>query len=110
MNVDTLRHQVRTVADRWEKQYGHGRYGQDKLAILAKLRALDVETATALDVEKIIGNGAWVGPPMCHECQRNTYDAVELGEPPDYESATATICRGCLVRALGLLTTPTTKD
>lgn len=111
MKVETLRDQVRTVADRWANVYGRGSYRQDKIDILAKLRTLDVETATAEDVAAIIGNGSWVCQRRCHECNIDTYDAVELGEPPDYESATATICRSCLVAALDLLSrTPPTKD
>ena len=45
-------------------------------------------------------------PPAirCHECGASGLPAaVVVGEPPDYESSTATLCRACIVAALALL-------
>lgn len=99
-----MRSQVRSVAQRWREQYGGAcNHGIDKQAIQRRLDALDVETATDADVTKAIGNSSWVGPPKCDECGVTTWDAVELGEPPDYESNTATICIDCLRKAVALV-------
>jgi hypothetical protein len=70
--------------------------------VLAALKALDPETATSADVAAA-GAPGWVAPQRCDECGEESWDAVELGEPPDYESNTATICERCLMRALELI-------
>lgn len=104
MKLETMRGQVRSVAQRWRAQYGNAsRHGADKQEIQRKLDALDVETATDADVTAIIGNSSWTGPHECHECGVTTRAAVELGQPPDYESRTATICIDCLHKAVALV-------
>jgi len=40
---------------------------------------------------------------FCNECEEPSYDVVRLGEPSDYESHTAWVCKGCLEKALALL-------
>lgn len=103
MKLMTERGQVLDVADEWRKVYCQGhRYGSDKDSIQIKLDALDVETATAADVAAIIGNDEWVKPRTCNECGADTYDAVQLGEEPDYESSTAIVCLDCLRKAVAL--------
>ena len=105
MELLNERHQVRTVAKRWRAQYGEGTYVADKRGRMVgdELAALDPETATADDVAEIIGHRDWVCKNTCHECGAETWDAVEVGQPPDYESCTATICGDCLSAALRLL-------
>ena len=98
--------QVKQAIQRWVAAYGLDRtYGADKRGrkVGAELMALDQETATAADVAEIIGNSSWVGKRACNECGLETWDMVELGEPPDYESATVCVCRDCLRSALRLL-------
>ena len=95
------RHQIKAVAMKWKAQYPTGVNGG--VDIGSKLSALDAETATADDVAQIIGNRIWVSPSVCHECETETWDAVQVGEPPDYDSSTATICANCLRAALRLL-------
>lgn len=105
MELMNERNQVRSVASRWHAQYGAGSYGADtcKRMVGAELAALDIDTATAEDVKKIVGNGSWVGKRTCDECGAKTWDAVQVGQPPDYESSTAIICGDCLRAALRLL-------
>lgn len=98
----TMREQVRRVAREWSNQYSAGRV-PDKLDKLNKLNLLDVEKADKEDVANIIGNGFWVCEAQCHECSTKTWDAVLIGEPPDYESKTATICIDCLKRAVAMI-------
>lgn len=94
----TIRSQIRIVAQRWRHQYPH-----EKLDIAAALEALDVETATPDDVAAIIGNRSWTDL-RCDECGQHERDAVvQLGETPDYESNTASVCAPCLLAALELL-------
>lgn len=102
----TERTQVREVATRWASSYQkNGRYGRDPemQAIIKALAELNAETATAADVAAIIGNNAWVGPQKCHECGAVVDVAVQVGEEPDYESRTATLCIACVEKALALM-------
>lgn len=100
------RTQVKQAIQRWVAMYGLDRtYGADKRGrrVGAELMALDQDTATAADVAEIIGNSSWVRERACNECGKETWDVVEIGEPPCYESATACVCRDCLRAALRLL-------
>jgi hypothetical protein len=101
MELMNERQQIKAVARKWKRQYPTGVNGG--VDIGAKLAALDVEAATADDVAQIIGNRSWVAKETCDECGAETWDAVQLGEEPDYESSTATICGDCLRAALRLL-------
>lgn len=89
------------VAERWAKQYEDGRYGQDKIDILEKLRKLG-NSPNPDTVDAIIGNKSWTRT-NCHECGQCNIDVVELGENPDYESHTASICKKCLEKAMRLI-------
>jgi hypothetical protein len=88
---------IREVAARWRAQYGHGNYANDaeKQGKQKSLDAIDPETASADDIASIIGNRSWTDVPKCDECNRATLAVVEVGEPPDYESATARLCAEC---------------
>lgn len=100
------RTQVKQAIQRWVRMYGLDRtYGADQHGrrVGAELMALDQETATAADVAEIIGNSSWACERPCNECGQETWSAVEIGEPPDYESATAVVCGACLRAALRLL-------
>lgn len=67
-----------------------------------KLAQLDGETATVEEVNKIIGNNSWTRL-TCNECGAHVTAVIEVGEPSDYESRTAHLCRPCLERALEFL-------
>ena len=100
------RTQVKDAIQRWVKMYGLDRtYGEDKRGrrIGAELLELDQETATAAQVSEIIGNSFWVREKACSECGHETWGIVEIGDPPDYVSETAYLCRDCLRAALRLL-------
>lgn len=102
MKLMTEREQVRAVAAAWRAQFGRWT-DPEKVRITRQLDALDVETATSADVAAIIGNESWVNPRSCDDCDARSWDIVRVGEEPDYESATAYLCRDCLQRALSLL-------
>lgn len=104
MMVISERKQVREVAASWQASYGRRHWANDpeKQAIGLKLQALDPETATAAQVAEIIGNESWVKKTACHECGSADWNNVQLGQEPDYESHTATICLDCLRAAVRL--------
>ena len=105
MELLNERTQVRTVAQRWRAQYGAGTYGSDtrRRRMGEELAALNPETAAASEVAEIVGNGLWVSKQTCDECGAKTWAAVQVGQTPNYESNTATICGSCLRAALRLL-------
>src|SRR5580698_8473879 len=94
--VFTERGMIRTVAARWHAQYdNHPIYGRDKQHISVALDALDVEAASAEDVEAIMGNRSWTRL-SCNNCGASDLKcAVQVGEVADYESATAVLCLNC---------------
>lgn len=108
MKVITERTLIREVARRWRAQYApFDRRGQDKKDIAAALSGIDPETATAKDVEAIIGNNSWTQIPICDECGSEDADRViEVGAPPDHDSSTARLCPACVAKAVTLLLKP----
>lgn len=106
MKLLSKQEQVRSLAQRWRKRYPDPGFrllgGRTAGEVAAKLAALDPETATAEDV-RAAGVNWVVAPQRCDECREESWDCVELGEEPDYESCTARICEGCLRKALGLI-------
>jgi hypothetical protein len=97
--VITSRKRIRGVAAAWKKQYPKAEPGSKWANIEAELRALDVETATAEDVEAIIGNRSWTRT-FCNVCEEEKETIVRLGDVPDYESSTLYACEDCLAAAL----------
>lgn len=103
----TSRALIRKVAQRWHKQYfrdgkWHSGLSMDAPAIYSRLLALDLETATSDDVTAVIGNASW-NDLRCSECERKVDAVCEVGEEPDYESATAYLCIDCLRRAMAAM-------
>jgi len=98
---------IQEVAQRWRKVYEPFKdkdfkyNGKSKQQIALELDALDPNTATAKDVEDIIGNTTWT-KLRCDECEQEVDAVVEVGEEPTYESSTARLCKGCLQKAVAL--------
>lgn len=106
MQVLDERTQVKQAIRNWVAVYGLDRTcGADKRGrrVGAELMALDQETATAADVAEIIGTPLWAEMKSCGECRKKTWEIVEIGEKPDYESKTAYLCGDCLRDALRML-------
>lgn len=101
------RSQIKGVAARWKARYGDGKYklygGRLAGDVHAALLSLDPERSTPEDVARVIGNSSWCAPQTCNECNSESWDCVQIGEEPNYESATAMVCLGCLKAAIGLL-------
>ena len=103
MKLETQRSKIIAVVERWRRQYGSGDYGSDKLQILNELQGLNLETCSAEDVNRIIGNESWTRLDPCHECGADSVQTVMLGQEPDYESYTAWVCKECLKKAIVLI-------
>jgi len=103
----TRRAIIGCVAERWRAQYCHaGQWsecmGGPASAIYDKLVALDLETAGRDVVDEIIGNHSWTAI-QCDGCQRDVARAAQVGQLPDYDSATVVLCADCLALAVELL-------
>lgn len=85
---------VRNIAGRWREQY-KGAFPDRFAHVQGALDELDAETATAAEVEAIIGNKFWTSE-MCDICLEHVERWVQLGDEPDYESTTLVICEACL--------------
>lgn len=106
MVLITHRELIRKVVERWERQYPPKTAEPDKTKKGDDLRKLNLETATIHDVEKVIGNYSWTRL-KCDDCGREDDDldtVVQVGQEPDYESATALLCKECAKRAFSLFT------
>lgn len=112
MIVLSERYQVRNVVKRWREQYAHVIKDpskdvvyfvsgsnplptKSKLAILADLEKLNLESATADDVERVIGNDSWACEKTCSECGYRSWSCVALGRSEE----TAVVCLECLREA-----------
>jgi hypothetical protein len=102
MKKITQRDLIKEVAKRWREQYTPFKNAPDKLRICLALDALDGNTASAEDVAAIIGNASWANL-TCDDCEEYVTEVMELGQEPDYESHTASICGPCLEKALKIL-------
>lgn len=105
MELITLRSQIKKVAAHWKAQNYKGNkwgYGDDKKGTYQELLKLNVEVATPQDVAKIIGNTSWARPTKCGECGGYFDTVIQIGEPKDYESCTAFLCKDCIERGIKL--------
>ena len=107
MKLLSERTQVNSGIDNWLSNYGlDGTYVRDTRGrkVGSELMALNRETATAADIAEIIGNDSWAHKQRCGECQTETWEIVEVGETPNYDSETALLCKKCVLDALRLFT------
>jgi hypothetical protein len=117
MNITTQRGLIQAVADRWHATYqpfnprydnplsfvtGMPIHMRPKKETWELLKGLDLETATAEEVDAVIGNSSWTRL-KCDECGEEVGAVIHVGEDPDYESSTASLCYPCCVRAYTLM-------
>lgn len=105
MTLHTHRSIIQSVIKRFAYQYPENCIlydGRHSNAILESLRRLDLDTCTAQDVERVIGNDCWIRPPKCSECSQENVAVLEVGEPQDYVSHTAYLCKRCCQKALNM--------
>lgn len=101
MRVLSRTENARGIAERWFKVYnrnGNWHYGEDKRTIYENLKALGKGPDPDL-VDIAIGNDSWTRC-SCDECGDAFEEVVQVGQEPDYESATASLCFDCVLKAL----------
>jgi hypothetical protein len=104
LSVLTERDLIRGVADRWRKQYFDGRTQSwrqslgDSCLTYDRLAALDPESATAADVNAIVGNKTW-SRPECGVCCERAIKVVVIANC----DSDAQVCPACLDLARNLL-------
>ena len=102
MRLITRAELAKRAAARWKGQYQNWdftwKYDSGKETSYNSLLALG-ENPAPNDVDDVIGNGSWTDI-RCDECYSHVESAMQVGEEPDYESATALICKPCLLKAL----------
>jgi hypothetical protein len=92
------------AAARWFKQYWRKEgMPADKGIIYHALLKLGASPSPDA-VDEAIGNTSWTGID-CDACGKRVERAVMVGQEPDYESCTATICGDCLAEAAALIST-----
>lgn len=92
MKIITQRGQLRTSVETLKRHYPDD----------AEFAKLDSETVTAQQLRELLySNRDWM--PTCNECGTPAPLIVQVGEPPDIESATAGLCPGCLEKARSLM-------
>jgi hypothetical protein len=95
---------IKSVAGRWKANYFNPRTNYwstiisgDTEIVYKKL----LKATSEKEVNDIIGNKYWT-ELHCDDCKKEVDAVVQLGDEPDYESATANICFECLEKAIGL--------
>lgn len=99
MNIISKKNLIANVSKRWDEQY---RNTGSKDKILKGERLRTEKPTTEEQIKKIIGNDSWTRN-HCHECGNDSEITIQLGQEPDYESATANICPVCLKKALEII-------
>ena len=87
MEIITQRDLILGIKRAWRNQYP----GQRGNAVTEGLDQLDLETATAQQVNAIIGNESWTGA-WCEECNEYVAPAVRF-------SSNTVICSDCITLA-----------
>lgn len=106
MNIITRKSLAAYAAMRWKGRYFnennlHPWLSDDKEKTHSDLIALG-ENPNPDDVDSIIGNDSWTAT-ICDECGSKNVAVVVIGEPRDYESSTAEICKDCLATAIEMV-------
>lgn len=95
MEVVTKEHLCQNIEKHWRNQYPDTRN-----ETLERLRELSPKTEQG--IIDIVGNSTWTDI-RCDECKELVDMVVVVGEKPNYESYTASICPKCLRKAMKLL-------
>jgi len=102
MEVITKKAKMENVAQTFRAQYSentvlrNGNTGD----IYKALIELNPKTEDA--IAEIIGNRSWTAN-NCNECGKDSDVLIQIGQPEDYESSTAWICRDCLSKAIAMI-------
>jgi hypothetical protein len=97
---------IQSAAEIWKSiAFKGGKWiGETSEGVYRQLAALDAETATIKDVERISSILPARMKRLCDECLKNRAVLVQLGEEPvSASSATVWLCRDCLRKAVALI-------
>ena len=103
MELITRKSLAAKALSRWNAQYGE-RPDASQTSFIGNWRAIAIgleslgEAPDPDEVDRVIGNGSWT-ECRCDECRKAVDAVVLVGEEPNYESATAMLCRDCAVQA-----------
>ena len=97
MRLITKQEKIKNIVKTWTSQYP-----KDKKDITLKL--IQANPTTEDEIAEIIGNRSWTDN-YCDECGKDSDVLIEVGQEPDYESATAYICPNCLQKAIEIYNT-----
>lgn len=107
MKITTRNMRAREAAKKWKFQYKdsnanewRNRNGHDREKTYRQL----VELGTSPDpdaVDEIIGNPTWTDV-KCDQCGAYVDMVVQVGQEPDYDSATCELCVSCINNAFEL--------
>jgi len=75
----------------------------EQYRLLAKIEALDPETAPLSEYERILGKTHFVQPLDCDECRQGRWDVVVFSAYSD-DARGSCICKECLTNAIALPT------
>ena len=113
MKIITNRMQIRDAAEQFrrsvEQRGGYPNpnpspscWNKRDRARYEQLQALDVDTATTADVERIVGQKGWVGP-ACDECGRDVPGVAEFVQEEECGCGALSlahwVCADCLRKA-----------
>lgn len=102
--------EAKSAPERWAAQYGREPKDSRWGIVTTTLLALPVEERTPDRIASIIGNRSW-STINCDQCGNEVSLAVVVGQMPDYDVPSATLCEDCLRAALALFPpAPTTGD
>ena len=102
MNLITKSDILKELPKRYSHQYPKNREFWDGKSSGQILELLRIEKPlTEARAIEILGHSSWTSL-KCDECNREVQAVVQLGQEPDYESATACICVDCLNEAVKL--------
>lgn len=104
MNKITKPGVVRRVAPRFKRRHFHnGTWSEAHFGLVRDHQVTYQSIVDAGDdgaaIDVAIGNSSWTRL-KCDECDNDVQELVQIGQEPDYESATANVCFDCLHRAL----------
>lgn len=92
MKLVTRKTRAATAAASWGKFYGGGKYGEEKQAMGAKLKALG--PAPCPDrVDEIAGSTYWTRIRTCDECRAKVDALIDIDQHVQ-------ICKPCVSKAL----------
>jgi len=106
MRIISRKLRAMQAAQAWRSQYFVGaQWGRtvsgDTKVVYDKLVSLG-NSPKPEKVNEVIGNDSWTNV-HCHECGQKVDKVVQVGEPEDYQSATAGICASCATNAFELI-------